>query len=179
MPDQGPNRRRFVSWLTNALLTVLAAAVGAPALAYFTSPLWKKRAGDAAGPGFSDAGPIDGLPPGAWRLVTIEVVRKDGWETARANRSVYVRRAAESGDTFEVLSPTCPHLGCSAIWNPPPDDHFRCPCHGGVFSAQGAVVGGPPPRGLDSLKWKVDGGRLWVQWQEFKIGIPNRIAVEA
>jgi Rieske Fe-S protein len=33
---------------------------------------------------------------------------------------------------------------------------FRCPCHGGVFDAEGNVVEGPPPRPLDRVEVRVD-----------------------
>ena len=178
MPDQSPNRRRFVSWLTTGVMTAIGALLAAPAIAYVWSPLWKKRAADKADSESSDAGPIAESPPGAWRLVTIEVVRKDGWETSRASRSVWVRRAADGAEKFAVLSSTCPHLGCSIMWIGN-DNRFLCPCHHGAFDAEGRLVGGPPPRGMDALESEVRDGRLWVRWQDFKIGTPDRISVEA
>jgi Rieske Fe-S protein len=115
MPDQSPNRRSFVSWMTTALVTLIGALLASPAVAYFTSPLWKKRAADKGESDFSDAGLIADLTAGVWRLVTVEVVRKDGWETTRSNRSIWVRRPGEEGQDVVVLSPICPHLGCSTI----------------------------------------------------------------
>ncbi len=184
MPDQGPNRRRFVSWLTTALVTVIGALLAAPALAYVTSALWKKRAADKGESEFSDAGPVADLPTGAWRLVTIEVIRRDGWETTRSSRSIWVRRPGEGSQDIVVLSPICPHLGCSTILLAA-EGRFQCPCHGGTFNADkakgplGQFLGGPPPRNMDPLESKIEDGRLWVLWQDFKIGTPDRISVEA
>lgn len=184
MPDQSPNRRRFVSWLTTALMTVIGALLAAPAIAYVWSPLWKKRAADKGESEFSDAGSIADLPTGSWRLVTVEVVRRDGWETTRSNRSIWVRRPGEASQAVIVLSPICPHLGCSTILLPD-QERFQCPCHGGTFNADaakgpfGQLLGGPPPRNMDPLESKIKDGRLWVLWQDFKIGTPDRISVDA
>jgi hypothetical protein len=30
---------------------------------------------------------------------------------------------------------------------------------------------------MDPLEFEVRQGRLWVRWQDFKIGVPERIAV--
>ena len=40
---------------------------------------------------------------------------------------------------------------------------FLCPCHGGVFYADGTVAGGPPERPLFQRGWKRDAGRLMVK----------------
>jgi Rieske Fe-S protein len=37
-----------------------------------------------------------------------------------------------------------------------------CPCHGGVYYADGEHASGPPPRGLYQYEYKVDGGQLMV-----------------
>ena len=58
----------------------------------------------------------------------------------------------------------CTHLGCPVDWRS--DAHlFLCPCHGGVFYADGTVAGGPPPRPLSQREWRVDGGKLTVKTQ--------------
>ena len=131
MPTNGESRRSFLSLLTKAVVAVIGVCLGAPAIAYFSSPLWRKRGADGAGPDFSDAGPLADLPVGEWRGVTVEVVRRDGWETTRTRRTVWVRRSGEGDATVTVLSPICPHLGCPINWHPDAAQ-FVCPCHGGV-----------------------------------------------
>jgi menaquinol-cytochrome c reductase iron-sulfur subunit len=37
-----------------------------------------------------------------------------------------------------------------------------CPCHGGVYYADGSRASGPPPRGLFEYEYKVQDGHLWV-----------------
>ncbi len=44
---------------------------------------------------------------------------------------------------FQAYSSTCPHLGCKVHWEAD-KQRFLCPCHNGVFDADGAPVSGPP-----------------------------------
>lgn len=62
---------------------------------------------------------------------------------------------------FVALSAVCTHLGCVVSWQ---DDksEFICPCHGGRFSPEGTVLGGPPPAPLENLAVTVDGDQLTV-----------------
>ena len=123
-----------------------------------------------------DIGPLADIPLGKWLLLPIEVVLQDGWEKVRQRHSVWVRRLGDTPAQVSVLSPLCPHLGCPVSWVSQ-DSKFRCPCHGGVFSTDGANVSGPPPRALDPLAFEIRGGRLWVRWEDFKIGVADRVRV--
>lgn len=49
---------------------------------------------------------------------------------------------------FVALSAVCTHLGCIVKWVDA-DQLLLCPCHGGRFSADGVVLGGPPPAPLE------------------------------
>jgi len=51
---------------------------------------------------------------------------------------------------FLALSAVCTHLGCIVQWLPEKHE-FLCPCHGGRFSSEGKVLGGPPPEPLPSF----------------------------
>ena len=46
--------------------------------------------------------------------------------------------------------------------------------HGLFEGKTGAVIGGPPPRGLDPLPVKVEEGAVYVQYKAFRIGVPER-----
>jgi Rieske Fe-S protein len=48
---------------------------------------------------------------------------------------------------LNVLSNSCPHLGCPVRWFPE-QKFFLCPCHGSLFDVNGGWVGGPAPRGM-------------------------------
>jgi nitrite reductase/ring-hydroxylating ferredoxin subunit len=47
---------------------------------------------------------------------------------------------------FHAISSVCTHLGCIAVRNE--DGSFSCPCHGSEFGSDGALNGGPAPKGL-------------------------------
>jgi len=51
---------------------------------------------------------------------------------------------------FVALSSTCPHLGCQVHWEPQ-NNRFFCPCHNGVFDAEGVATEGPPAQAGQSL----------------------------
>ena len=79
---------------------------------------------------------IGDLAPGAsltWRSPageTIAVARKGAGETV---------------DAFVALSSVCPHLGCQVYWQVA-QKRFFCPCHNGVFDADGKATEGPPAK---------------------------------
>jgi menaquinol-cytochrome c reductase iron-sulfur subunit len=75
-----------------------------------------------------------------------------------------------------VFSPICPHAGCYYNWDAAAHQ-FHCPCHGSVFSIQGKVLGGPAPRPLDALPHEIKDGELYVRWERFKSGIPEKIQI--
>ena len=172
------DRRSFLSFLTKGLLSVIGLLLAVPAIAYFWAPLRKKREAETLDEGFADAGSVADLPVGQWRLLTLDVVRRDGWqEKARMRHAIWARRAGERETSVTVLSPICPHLGCPIEWHPDRSE-FLCPCHKGTFDSSGQVVSGPPPRGMDELPSKVRAGRLLVQWRDFKSGVAEEIPVD-
>jgi menaquinol-cytochrome c reductase iron-sulfur subunit len=179
MPDVADGRRRFLSFLTGALLGVLGLLVAVPAAGYLFAPLRRRQQAEGAAGSFVDAGPVAELPLGEWHLRTVALDQEDAWQKkGQVRRSLWVRRTGEGDQGITVLSPLCPHLGCPINWHPD-RDRFECPCHGGAFSAGGEHVAGPPPRSMDPLDFEVRAGRLWVRWQDFKIGVPERVPVTA
>ena len=79
--------------------------------------------------------------------------RVDGWYRARARETVFV--VWDGRDTVRAMSATCTHLGCQVQWDGAAR-HFKCPCHGGVYAADGTVVSGPPPRPLAVVDARID-----------------------
>jgi len=178
MPEVSFYRRRILSACTVGLLALIGGLIGAPVVAFVTNPLRKKPGTpDSAGDDYADAGPIDALPQGQWKLMPIEFVRQDGWAKSRESRSVWVKKNRSDASDIHVLSPICTHLGCPIAWLSDAGQ-FRCPCHGGTFSDTGQKIGGPPPRDMDPLDFQVRDGHLWVRWQDFKISVPDRIPVQ-
>jgi menaquinol-cytochrome c reductase iron-sulfur subunit len=176
MSEDLNGRRRFLAICTNGLAGLLGLLLALPALGYVLSPLRRRFGTGAAEGGFQDLGAVDSFTPGQWQLATLEVERQDGWEKLSGKHGVWVRRKDSRKQEFEVLSPICPHLGCPLQWHSS-QNQFVCPCHGGVFDANGSKVSGPPPRSMDPLEHRCEGGRLLVRWQDFKIGLPDRLPI--
>ena len=62
---------------------------------------------------------------------------------------------------FEAFSAVCTHLGCVVKWLPE-ENEFLCPCHAGRFSAEGKVLGGPPPAPLEKLPVTLAGDQVEI-----------------
>ncbi len=65
------------------------------------------------------------------------------------------------GQTYDALSATCTHLGCTVQYRP--DLHeIWCPCHNGIYNLNGGNVSGPPPRPLDVFDVHLRGDEIFV-----------------
>jgi Rieske Fe-S protein len=150
IPDSslpGGRRRALILFINGAIALIgggLSVLLGAFALgprARAAEGRWV-RAGTT-----SDLKPDEPVPR------VLSVSRVDGWYRARARETVFL---VWDGDRqIRALSATCTHLGCQVAWVAK-DKKFRCPCHGGVFDAAGAVLEGPPPRPLDAIEARID-----------------------
>ena len=72
--------------------------------------------------------------------------------------------SGEASD-FKALSSTCPHLGCQVHWQAQLR-RFFCPCHNGVFDADGNATEGPPAdagQSLPSYPLKFELGHLYIE----------------
>lgn len=72
--------------------------------------------------------------------------------------AVLVRK--QSGE-LAAFSAVCTHLGCIVQWEKEKQG-FLCPCHAGYYSADGAVISGPPPKPLARLPFVVAAGIITV-----------------
>lgn len=132
------DRRRFLSRLSIAAGSIAAAIVA-----------------------ISSVGFLLGLRkvPHVWRTVgkaadfqigsTVKVAFLDPsplpWSGVTAKTAAWLRR--ETDQQFIAFSVDCTHLGCPVRWLPDAN-LFMCPCHGGVFYANGTVASGPSPKPL-------------------------------
>jgi len=68
-----------------------------------------------------------------------------------------------NASTFDALSATCTHAGCTVGYNASRGT-VVCPCHGGTYSpSAGAVLSGPPPSGLTTYTTSLNGNILTVK----------------
>jgi cytochrome b6-f complex iron-sulfur subunit len=92
-------------------------------------------------------------------LVPLAEVPKTGrLKVLVAGRPVELRRT-ENGVAARSL--LCSHFGCTVAWHEE-RQAYLCPCHEGVYDAEGAVVAGPPPKGLASVPVAVHGADVVV-----------------
>ena len=172
-PPSGPalnpalGRRSFLGWLTYGLGAVAAAVVGLPFIGYLfgarKAPVkWLSLGRVTDFPHEPDA-------PGDLRQPHQPAVGRLGGSYRRL-RALRGPRRAEADETkahtFLVLAVNCAHLGCPVEWFPE-SGLFMCPCHGGVYYANGERASGPPPRGLYRCVYRVKraGGVLQLEIQ--------------
>jgi Rieske Fe-S protein len=109
-------------------------------------------------------GRVDEFAVNQTRLVTFDNPLRQPWDGVTSQTGVFVRN--QGGDDperqFLVLSVNCAHLGCPVSWFPQ-SELFLCPCHGGVYYADGSHASGPPPRGMFHCVWRVRDGLLEVR----------------
>jgi menaquinol-cytochrome c reductase iron-sulfur subunit len=123
---------------------------------------------------FENVGPVNSFPDNEPALSKYESTIEEAYLHEEKLRDVWIIKHSDSKVT--VFSPICPHLGCHYDWYPE-SKKFICPCHGSVFSIDGKVLGGPSPRGLDTLPWKIENGDVYIKWEQYRVGIPQKIRV--
>jgi len=135
-----PQRRKFLFAMLGGLGALIAAAAAWPVFR-FLAPM-------AAG-GSSDK----------------VVVPRSGVPQGKAHCFQYHGKPAvvlqPLPGKFVALSAVCTHLGCVIAWQEKAAE-FQCPCHGGRFSPEGKVLGGPPPAPLESFVVELDGDQLKI-----------------
>jgi len=161
------SRRKFFQWVTGAAAAVVAAGLAIPLIGYVISPSFKRREQV-----WVEIGSLADLTVGAPKQLDYVTTIKDGWMETTAHKAVWAIKQAD--DQVTVFSPLCTHLGCGYRWDDP-DRTFKCPCHGSVYDVTGKVLGGPAPRNLDILPSKVENGKLFVIYKEFKAGLPTSV----
>jgi len=157
------SRRRFFQWVTRAAAGVIGLGLAVPLVGYLISPALKRRENT-----WVDIGSVNEVPVGEPAQLEYIATIRDGYVETKTHKAVW---AVKQADGMAVaFSPMCTHLGCGYAWDPG-EKHFKCPCHGSVFDVSGHVLGGPAPRPLDRLPSKVENGRLFVIYKEFKSGV--------
>jgi menaquinol-cytochrome c reductase iron-sulfur subunit len=160
--DERLARRGFLNRLSLTLTGLTGAVLALPILSYLLTPLIRPAAQR-----WLDVDSVDGFTVGETVLRSIPDVRPLPWAGQLSQTGIWVRRTA--GDNFTVFEVNCAHLGCPVRWKQEAG-LFLCPCHGGVYYADGSVAGGPPPRPLFQYATRVQGGRLQVLSRGLGIG---------
>jgi len=159
---ESTSSRRSFLYRAGLVLNALAlTAFAIPVVGYLLSPL--RRVSFLK---WISLGPVSGFPENQTRLAVYSNPFRTPWDGVTADIPCWVRRL--TGDSFEVFSTNCSHLGCPVRWFPE-SELFMCPCHGGTFHADGERAAGPPPRALYQYPYKVEKGELWVDAGEMPV----------
>ncbi|HEY0928415.1 MAG TPA: Rieske 2Fe-2S domain-containing protein [Gemmatimonas sp.] len=174
--QKAPDRRNFVtkvaSIVVGGLISVVAPVAG---LLTFLDPL--RRKSDTRG--LVRITSLASLPEnGEPRKFPVLDTLVDAWNKTEnvPVGSVYVQKTGP--DTVRVLNSVCPHLGCSVGYRATTQGYF-CPCHKSAFAIDGSIADpkSPSPRAMDELTAEVRDGEVWVRFQNFRKGSPDKIAV--
>jgi menaquinol-cytochrome c reductase iron-sulfur subunit len=153
------SRRRFLGAIVAVFSALMGMILGIPFVAALIGP-----AGRLKKLSYSPVAAADSFPVGKPLDATFMELSRDAFIQQEVVHHVWVIRHSASEVT--VFSPICPHLGCHYNW-----------CHGSVFTIDGKVVGGPAPRPLDTLPSEIKEGRLFVEWEQFKPGTPQKVRI--
>ena len=155
MTPPTPERRRFLSRLSVGLSAAVGAVIGLPVVGFLLSPLARKSPRV-----WRPVGPVEKFPVGQTVDVSFEDASPLPWAGVTANTAAWLRRVDES--RFVAYSVHCTHLGCPVRWVADAE-LFLCPCHGGVYYADGTVSAGPPPKPLPQYPVRVRDGQVEIQ----------------
>jgi menaquinol-cytochrome c reductase iron-sulfur subunit len=155
-------RRRLLSRISIALGALGGAVLGAPLIGFIVAPLFRKTPHQ-----WRKIGDVDDFKTGETVNVTLTDASPLPWAGVTSKTGAWLRR--EEGDKFIAFSVNCAHLGCPVRWLPQAN-LFMCPCHGGVYYANGSVAAGPPPHGLTRYPVRVRNGAVEIRTEPIPIG---------
>jgi Rieske Fe-S protein len=150
------SRRSFLMKVGIALNAAVALMIATPVVAYVLGPVLRRKEYLE----WITIGDVKDFPVGETKLITFENPFSDPWDGATAKVPAYVRHVASN--EFTVFAINCAHLGCPVRWFSE-SQLFMCPCHGGVYYADGSRASGPPERGLFTYQLKVQNGKLLIE----------------
>jgi nitrite reductase/ring-hydroxylating ferredoxin subunit len=149
--------RRWLLLKIGAFFNVIVGiAIATPVVRY----LFGSVRGQGAYDSWISLGAVNDFPMGETRLATYSNPYSQPWDGATDKTACWVRHV--SGSTFQVFAINCAHLGCPVRWFPQ-SSLFMCPCHGGVYYADGSRASGPPERGLFQYDYKVVNNELRIR----------------
>jgi menaquinol-cytochrome c reductase iron-sulfur subunit len=149
-------RRTALMKLGLLLNTAVAAILAVPVIGYLLSAIERKSDYTA----WVKLGPLSKFPQGQTRLASFKNPLRRPWDGQTADIPCWVR--CVDAQNFQVFAINCAHLGCPVRWFPQ-SQLFMCPCHGGIYYANGAVAAGPPPRGLFQYRYKIEDDQLIIK----------------
>jgi Rieske Fe-S protein len=158
------SRRSFLGLMISLMGAALTAVMGFVFAGYSLFPVFRKVTAEA----WTDVVPIDEIPDGEPTKRAVVISQDGGWGRFNSQQLVWL---VKNSNDLVVYSATCPHLGCTIN---AAESGFICPCHGSAWARDGSKVGGPTPRGMDTLEYRVEDGMLQVKYRFFRQGVPAK-----
>jgi menaquinol-cytochrome c reductase iron-sulfur subunit len=159
--DVAMSRRRFLSAVAATAGAFAAVLLAVPVLGFVLGPLLRSRQQD-----WREVGPADKFARGETVKVKFKSVGAQPWAGKTGNQAAWLHHGSDG--TFTAFALECTHLGCPVRWNARAQ-LFMCPCHGGVYYADGRVAGGPPPRPLSRYPVRVRDGKVQIRTEPLPI----------
>jgi Rieske Fe-S protein len=165
-------RSRFLEASTLGLGAAIGAIVTLPVLGFTVLPAFTNLEEDEV-----DLGPLENFRKGEYVIASF-LANPSAGEVSRRTTFVRNNGPTEGGEpSFTILYSRCVHLGCPVQPNGPIDEEarkevdgvelrpvlaqsFGCPCHGGLYDAEGNRRAGPPVRSMDRYTFSIRNGRL-------------------
>jgi len=140
-------RRKFFMKISLGLAGLSAAVAAIPVVSALIAPLLEKKEEK-----WRTVGKINNFQVGTTSLVTFINADPEPYAGMTAKSAAWLRRNNQTD--FIAFAANCTHLGCPVRWEK--DAHlFMCPCHGGVYYANGSVAAGPPPKPLTRYEVRI------------------------
>jgi menaquinol-cytochrome c reductase iron-sulfur subunit len=158
----------MMSRMILGLSGLAGAVVGVPILAYLLSPLLNPAPNRWVNATVKGQ-PVPASSVRVGETTEVEIVDPSPlpWAGQTATTAAWLRRTGET--SFTAFSVNCTHLGCPVNWLA--DARlFLCPCHGGVYYADGRVAGGPPPHPLFQYDVRVQDGTVQILTRPLQLG---------
>ena len=162
-------RRKYLMWMVGGMSSLVTLFLAVPLIGNFIGLSFRQKKTQ-----WVKVGGISSLAADQPVNMKFPLRTEDAYIRETVTQDVWVIKHSSSEVT--VFSPICPHLGCHYDWDPGTKE-FVCPCHGSIYSIDGKVLGGPAPRSLDTLPVRLEKGELFVEWEQFKVGIPEKVRV--
>lgn len=175
------SRSRFLEATTIGLGAAIGAVVTIPVLGFMVLPPFTDLEEHQ-----TDLGPLRNFPNGEYVIATFLQDPRKGEVT---RRTAFVRNngpTPQGEPSFTILYSRCVHLGCPIQPNGPINEKgtkkfgdvelkpvlaqsFGCPCHGGLYDAEGNRKAGPPVRSLDRFTFSIKHNHL-ILGQVYAVG---------
>jgi menaquinol-cytochrome c reductase iron-sulfur subunit len=163
------SRRGFLRLAMGILSAIVGLLLGIPFVAALIAPTYRRSQSP-----YARAADIGSLPKEQPVSLKFQLQGADAFIRQTETQEVWAVKHSDNDVT--VFSPICTHLGCHYDWVASANE-FVCPCHNSYFSIAGKVLAGPAPRPLDTLPSRIENGVLYVKWERFQAGIPEKIVV--